>query len=258
MERRRNGGGAVDYSGKVALVTGGGSGIGRAACELLATRGGKVVVGDINEEEAQRTAEVIRARGGEARAIKCDVTRRTDVESAVELAVQSYGRLTTVINTVGILRISSLDETSEDDWDNVLKVNLKGAFLVTKTAMKALRRHGGGSIVHIASRAALQVKEGHSAYAASKAGIVQLTKVAAVEGARHGIRANCICPGFTDTPLTRSAHGEEAFVGWARLCPLGRVGRPDEIARAALFLASDEASFVTGASLSVDGGRTIV
>ena len=124
--------------------------------------------------------------------------------------------------------------------------------------MKAMGQQGGGSIVHIASRAAIQVKEMNGAYAASKAGIVQLTKTAALEGAQHGIRVNCVCPGFTDTPMTRSAHTEEDFVSWAKVCPLGRAGRPEEIARTLLFLASDDASFITGAVLSVDGGRTLV
>jgi NAD(P)-dependent dehydrogenase (short-subunit alcohol dehydrogenase family) len=156
------------------------------------------------------------------------------------------------------LRGSRLEDTSEEDWNEVLRINLTGAFLVTKAAMRALREQGGGSIVHIASRMAIRVKEEHGAYAASKAGILQLTQMAALEGAPHGIRVNCVCPGFIDTPMTRSGYGEEAFAGWAKVCPLGRAGRPDEIARAMLFLASDEASFITGMTLPVDGGRTIL
>jgi len=248
----------MTYTGKVALVTGGGSGIGRATAEIFAERGGAVVVADLNEAGAKATVEKIAREGRRAEAVRCDVTRWTDVQAAMETARRVFGRLNVVINCVGILRTSSIEETSEEMWNGVLQVNLTGAFLVTKAAMRVMRQEGGGSIVHIASRAAIQVKEKHGAYAASKAGIVQLTKMAALEGAPHNIRVNCVCPGFTDTPLTRSGYGEEAFTGWAKACPLGRVGRPDEIARAMLFLTSDEASFVTGAALSVDGGRTLI
>ncbi|MBI4574592.1 MAG: SDR family oxidoreductase, partial [candidate division NC10 bacterium] len=128
----------------------------------------------------------------------------------------------------------------------------------TKAAMAALRPQGGGSIVHIASRRAIRVKDEHGAYAASKAGLLQLTQMAALEGAPHGIRVNCVCPGFIDTPMTRSGYGDEAFAMWNKVCPLGRAGRPEDIARAMLFLASDEASFITGVTLPVDGGRTIL
>lgn len=121
-----------------------------------------------------------------------------------------------------------------------------------------MREQGGGAIVHIASRMAIRVKEAHGAYAAAKAGILQLTQMAALEGAPHGIRVNCVCPGFIDTPMTRAGYGEEDFAGWNRVCPLGRAGRPDEVARAMLFLASDDASFITGVALPVDGGRTIL
>jgi NAD(P)-dependent dehydrogenase (short-subunit alcohol dehydrogenase family) len=163
-----------------------------------------------------------------------------------------------VVNCAGILKTSRLEETSEEDWNEVLRVNLTGAFLVTKAALQAMREQGGGSIVHIASRMAIRVKEEHGAYAAAKAGILQLTQMAALEGAPYGIRVNCVCPGFIDTPMTHSGYGEEAFAGWPKVCPLGRLGRPEEIARAMLFLASDEASFITGVTLPVDGGRTIL
>jgi 3-oxoacyl-[acyl-carrier protein] reductase len=246
------------YTKKVALVIGGGSGIGRATAEIFAERGGAVVVADLNEAGAKATVERIAAKGLRAEAIRCDVTCWTDVQAAVETARRVFGRLDVVINCAGILRMKLLTETTEEDWNAVLRVNLTGAFNVTKAAMRAMQQQGGGSIVHIASRAAIQAKEMHGAYAASKAGIVQLTKIAALEGARHGIRVNCVCPGFTDTPFTRSVHGEEAFVGWAKVCPLGRAGQPGEIAKTLLFLASDDASFVTGVALSVDGGRTLV
>ncbi len=248
----------MDYTGKVALVTGGGSGIGRATCEIFAERGGALVAADLNEAAAKVTVEAIAGKGGRAEAVRCDVTRWDQAHSAVETARRLFGRLDVVANCAGILKTSRLEETLEEDWNEVLRVNLTGAFLVTKAAMQAMREQGGGSIVHIASRMAIRVKEEHGAYAAAKAGILQLTQMAAVEGAPYGIRVNCVCPGFIDTPMTRSGYREEAFAGWPKVCPLGRLGRPEEIARAMLFLASDEASFITGVALPVDGGRTIL
>jgi len=252
----------MDFQGKVALVTGGGSGIGRATCEIFAERGGAVVVADVNEASAKATAEGIARKGGPAQAVACDVTRWDQVQAAVETARRLFGRLDVVVNCAGILKASRLEDTSEEEWHQVLRVNLTGAFLVTKAAMKALREQGGGAIVHIASRMAIRVKEEHGAYAASKAGILQLTQMAALEGAPHGIRVNCVCPGFIDTPMTRLSGPKESvdaqFAGWAKVCPLGRAGRPEDIARAILFLASDEASFITGVALPVDGGRTIL
>jgi len=247
---------------KVALVTGGGSGIGRATCVIFAERGGAVVVADVNEAAAKETVERIARQGGLAEAVRCDVAHWADVQSAVDTARRVFGRLDVVVNCAGILRGSRLENTSEEDWNEVLRVNLTGAFLVTKAAMRAMREQGGGAIVHIASRMAIRVKEEHGAYAAAKAGILQLTQMAALEGAPHGIRVNCVCPGFIDTPMTRLSGSKEnvdaQFAGWAKICPLGRAGRPEEIARAMLFLASDEASFITGMALPVDGGRTIL
>ena len=252
----------MNFTGKVALVTGGGSGIGRATCEIFAERDGAVVVADVNEASAKATAGHIAQKGGRAQAIRCDVSHWGQVEEAVNTARRSFGRLDVMINCAGILRISPLEETSEEEWNEVLQVNLTGAFLVTKAAFRAMREQGGGSIVHIASRMAIRVKENHAAYAASKAGILQLTQMAALEGGPYGIRVNCVCPGFIDTPMTRLSGPKEdvdsQFAGWAKVCPLGRAGQPEDVARAMLFLASDEASFITGVTLPVDGGRTVL
>jgi len=253
----------MDLTGKVTLITGGGSGIGRATSRLFAERGGSVLVADISGEGAEETAQEIRRRGGAAEAARCDVTRAEEVEALVRLPRERFGRLDAVVHCAGIMRVAPLETTSLQDWDETLRVNLTGTFLVTRAAMAALREQGGGAIVHIASRLALQVKENHAAYAASKAGILQLTRAAALEGAPHGIRVNCVCPGVVDTPLLRPYGTPEelartAFAGWSALCPLGRPAQPEDVARALLFLASDEATYITGVALPVDGGRSIL
>jgi len=248
----------MSFAGRVGLVTGAGSGIGRVTAQLLAERGGAVVAADVNLSGAEETAERIRKAGGRAEPCRCDVSQAADVDAAVALARQRFGRLDVLINCAGIFRAAPLEATSEKEWGEVLAVNLTGAFLQARAAMAAMREGGGGAIVHIASRAALRAKEGLAAYSAAKAGILQLTQLGAVEGAPHGIRVNCVCPGFIDTPMTRGNYDETAFAEWSRICPLGRPGRPEEIARAMLFLASDEASFITGVALPVDGGRTVL
>jgi NAD(P)-dependent dehydrogenase (short-subunit alcohol dehydrogenase family) len=248
----------MQFTGKVALVTGGGSGIGRATCELFAQRGGAVAVADINEAAARAVAEALTKTGARALACACDVSRAEQVEAAFDAARRALGPVGVAVNCAGILRSHSLEDTSEAEWNEVLQVNLTGAFLVTRAAMRAMRAQGGGAIVHIASRMAIRVKEECGAYAASKAGILSLTRMAALEGAPHGIRVNCVCPGFVDSPMTRTGYNDDAFTGWNKVCPLGRPGRPDDIAKAMLFLASDDASFITGVTLPVDGGRTIL
>ncbi len=250
--------GAAPFAGRVALVTGAGSGIGRATAALFAARGGAVVAADLDEAAARETAAAVRAAGGRAEGVRCDVTSADEVRDAVEQARRRFGRLDIVVHCAGILRIAPLEETAEKEWAEVLNVNLTGAFLVTRAALRALRAQGGGAIVHIASRAALRAKEGHGAYSAAKAGILQLTQMAALEGAPHGIRVNCVCPGFIDTPMTRGGYDAGAVESWSRVCPLGRAGTPEDVARAMLFLASDEAAFITGVALPVDGGRTIL
>ena len=252
----------MDFTGKVGLVTGGGSGIGRATSALFAERGGAVLVADINEAGAKATVEAIIRKGGRAEACRVDVARWEDVKATVDRARRAFGRLDVPVNCAGILRGHLIEETTEAEWQELLDINLTGAFLQTKAAMGAMREQGGGAIVLIASRMAIRVREGLAAYAASKAGILQLTQMAALEGAPHKIRANCVCPGFVDSPMTRnSAEREDVeaqFAGWAKVCPLGRAGLPEDVAKAMLFLASDDAAFITGVALPVDGGRTIL
>ncbi len=246
----------MSFAGKVALITGAGSGIGRATAELFAGRAGSVLAADLNESGARSTAERIRSLGGRAEYCRCDVTRSADIDAAVAKAHQALGPIDIVVHCAGILKGHRIEDTPEDEWRQVIDVNLHGAFLMTKAAMQAMRGRGG-SIVHIASRMAIRVKEGHGAYAAAKAGILQLTQMAALEGAPQ-IRVNCVLPGFVDSPMTRGGYGQDAFDGWNKVCPLGRSAMPEDIAKAMLFLASDEAAFITGVALPVDGGRTIL
>jgi NAD(P)-dependent dehydrogenase (short-subunit alcohol dehydrogenase family) len=248
----------MQFSGKVGLITGGGSGIGKATAALFAERGGAVVVADVNEAAAKVTADVIRLAGGRVAAVRCDVTVWEQVQAAVDRARTDFGSLDIAVNCAGILKGHFLEETPEAEWRQMLDVNLTGAFLVTKATLKAMREQGGGAIVHIASRMAIRVKEGHGAYAAAKAGILQLTQMAALEGAPHKIRVNCVCPGFVDSPMTRTGYRDDAFEGWNKACPLGRAATPEDIAKAMLFLASEEAAFITGVALPVDGGRTVL
>lgn len=249
----------MTFAGRVGLITGAGSGIGRATARLFAERGGAVVAADVNRAAAEETAALVRAAGGRGEGAGCDVTRAEDVEAALGAARRAFGRLDIVVNCAGILRVAPLEETSQKEWDEVLAVNLTGAFLLTRAALRVLREGGGGAIVHIASRAAIRAKEGHGAYAASKAGILQLTQMAAVEGAPHGIRVNCVCPGFIDTPMTRGSYDiDAAIAAWNAVCPLRRPGTPQDVAKAMLFLASDDAAFITGVALPVDGGRTVL
>jgi 3-oxoacyl-[acyl-carrier protein] reductase len=251
----------MDFSGRVALVTGGGSGIGQATAHLFARRGGSLVVADIDAQKAKGTADAVTRAGGRAEITQCDVTQAVDVQAAFETAERLFGRLDVIVHCAGILRARRIEDSTEAEWDEVMRVNLHGAFLVTRAAMATLRRHGGGSIVHMASRMSIRVKEEHGAYAAAKAGVMQLTRMAALEGAPT-VRANCVLPGFVDSPMTRGsgpkAEVDAQFAGWARVCPLGRAGTPEDIAKVICFLVSDDAAFITGAAIPVDGGRTIL
>ena len=247
----------MGFEGKVAVVTGGGSGIGRATCEVLSGYGAKIMVLDIDEKAGQETVSRLSGQGSIAAFQDSDVTEWQSVQDAFSATVQRLGRVDIVVNCAGVLTHSLIENTEPTDWKRVLDVNLNGAFYVTKAAFAAMGVDGG-SIVHLASRMALRVKEGHGAYAAAKAGVMQLACMAALEGAPRKIRVNCICPGMIDTPMNWIAYGPEAFEGWKAICPQKRVGRPEEIAEVIAFLASEKASYITGAVLPIDGGRTLL
>jgi NAD(P)-dependent dehydrogenase (short-subunit alcohol dehydrogenase family) len=245
-------------AGKVALISGGARGQGAAEAKLFTQEGARVVFGDILDEEGQRVEAEIRAQGGDATYVHLNVTREQDWQRAVQLAESRYGKLDILVNNAGIALRGMIEETSEDDWDRLMAINMKGVFLGTKYAIPAMRRAGGGSIINISSGAGIAPAPGTSAaYAASKGGVRLFTKATAVQHARDRIRCNSVHPGPIDTPMLRDPQTDaarlEALI--ARV-PLGRLGTAEEIAYGVLYLASDESSFVTGSELVIDGGRT--
>jgi NAD(P)-dependent dehydrogenase (short-subunit alcohol dehydrogenase family) len=247
-------------AGKVALITGGGSGIGKASCLLFAREGAKVVVVDLKQETAEVTAQEIVHAGGEAKAFAADVSKAKDAEAMVRFAEETYGRLDVVFNNAGVFHPNdeSVTNTTEDIWDMVIDVNLKGVFLGCQYAIPAMLRSGGGSIINTASFVAIMgAAVPQIAYTASKGGVLAMTREIAVEFARKGIRANSLCPGPVETPLLAELLADPARRN-RRLVhiPMGRFARAEEMANAALFLASDESSYVNGTSFLVDGGIT--
>jgi NAD(P)-dependent dehydrogenase (short-subunit alcohol dehydrogenase family) len=245
-------------AGKVALITGAGSGIGRATARLFAGEGAQVVAVDYQPDAGEQTVADIRERGGEATFIQADVSRAADAEAMVRDAVKQYGRLDIVHNNAGVFpREGPAHELAEDVWDRVIDTNLKGVWLGCKYAVPALIEAGGGSIVNTASMAGIRGRAYHVAYCASKGGVVMLTKSLAMELAPHNIRVNCICPGAVNTPLVRAPGVSEEDLD-ARVLedqPIPRYARPEEMAAAVLYLASDDASYVNGQSLMIDGGQ---
>jgi NAD(P)-dependent dehydrogenase (short-subunit alcohol dehydrogenase family) len=246
--------------GKIAILTGASSGIGRASALVFAREGAKVVLADIQDEQGEQIAQQIHESGGEALYVHTDVTKAEDARSLVETAVEAYGRVDVLFNNAGIAVFKAAAETTEDEWDRVLGVNLKGVWLCSKYAIPHMQRQGGGVIINTASVHSQATAVKIAAYAASKGGVLQLTKSMALDYAKDNIRVNCIFPGAIETPLMRSnlravnPNEEEEYQKTAAHEPLGRVGRPEEIAKATVFLASDYATFVTGAPLIVDGG----
>jgi NAD(P)-dependent dehydrogenase (short-subunit alcohol dehydrogenase family) len=245
--------------GKTAVITGGAGGIGRATALLFAREGAAVCIVDLNREGGVEVVREIRSAGGRAIFEKADITRADDCHHVMARILGEYRGIHILFNNAGIIRRASVVETSEEDWDAVMAVNLKSVFLMSREVIPIMTRAGGGVIVNTASGWGLAGGVRAAAYCASKGAVVLLTKAMAIDHGRQNIRVNCICPGDTDTAMLRNearqlGEAEDRFLAESARRPLGRVGTPQEIAQAALYLASDASSFVTGTALVVDGG----
>ena len=246
---------------RVAIVTGGASGIGRAIAQALGAEGARVAILDLNEAGARETAEALRAAGGEASAIRSDVTAGREVEAAVATVVSRYGAIHILVNNAGWDRPIPFLETDEAFWDKILALNLKAYFHMARVVLPHMIRQGGGKVVAIASDAGRVGSTGEAVYSAAKGGVIAFTKTLAREMSRHRINVNCVCPGPSDTPLfqTEFAAGKPGLGDALRKAiPWGRLGTPEDVAGAVVFLASDEAGFITGQTLSVSGGLTMM
>ncbi len=245
---------------KVALVTGAASGIGRATATLFGREGAKVMCADIDAEGAERVAQQIVGSGGEAASTQADVSQAADAERMVRETVERWGQLDVLVNNAGIYFVLPLAQVPEEEWDRLMNINLKGVYLGCKYAIPQMAGQGKGAIVNTASIAGLRGAGNWTTYSASKGGVVQLTKALAMELARMNVRVNCVCPGIIDTGMFDQAvdmvavDRDELAATIGEAHPMGRIGRPEEVAAAILFLASEEASFITGVPLSVDGG----
>jgi NAD(P)-dependent dehydrogenase (short-subunit alcohol dehydrogenase family) len=247
----------AELDGKVGLVTGGTSGIGRETAVLFAKAGAKVVVAGRREAEGQETVELIRAGGGDALFVKADVSKASEVEALVKKTVENFGRLDVAFNNAGIEGVwVPIVRQSEEDWDRTIDINLKGVWLCLKYEIRQmLRQGGGGAIVNMSSVTGLIGSASAAAYSASKHGVIGLTKSAALENAKGGIRVNAVCPAVIETPMAERIFGAPQVHKFVLSChPIGRFGRPMEVAEAVVWMCSDSASFMTGQSMVLDGG----
>ena len=246
-------------AGKTALITGGASGIGRATARLFACEGANLAIADLNQPAGNSLVEEIRSHGGRALFTPGNVGRAADCRRMVEHAVYEFGSIHVLFNNAGIIRRATITELSEEEWDRVMEVNVKSMFLMAREVIPIMVRAGGGSIINMASGWGLSGGPKAAVYCASKGAVVLLTKAMAVDHGPQNIRVNCICPGDIDTAMVRCeaqqlGEREEHFLAESARRPLGRLGKPQEIAQAALYLASGASSFVTGTALVVDGG----
>lgn len=243
----------MKLAGKVALVTGGAQGIGKAVALLLARNGADIVVSDINLEKAEETAKEVQALGRKALATKVDVATFGDVEKMVEAILTQFGKVDILVNNAGIARDKLILRMTEEDWDAVLNINLKGTFNCTKAVVRHMSKQKSGKIVNIASVVGEMGNAGQGNYAASKAGVIGFTKTIAREFAQRGINVNAIAPGYIETPMT-DALPDKVKEELKRLIPMDRLGKPEDVAEAVLFLVSESANYITGQVLNVNGG----
>jgi Dehydrogenases with different specificities (related to short-chain alcohol dehydrogenases) len=246
---------------RVAVITGAGSGIGRAMALLFSREGAKIVAADVNAAAAAETAELVRAQGGQAASTAVDVTNPEQVQAMLKVALDQFGKLDILCNNAGIGSTTTVVDCEPDEWDRVMTVNAKGVFLGCKYAVPIMIEQGGGCIINTASVAGMIGIPERAVYCASKGAVIALTKQVAVEYVEKGIRCNCVCPGTVDSPwvgrlLQGTADPEKARSALEARQPMGRLGKPEEVAAAALYLASDDAAFVTGSALVLDGGWT--
>jgi len=246
---------------KVSIITGAGAGIGQAVAILFAREGARVVVADLDQKAGKETFNQIKQAGGDGLFIKTNVVNVNDVKKMVQMTIKYYGRIDILVNNAGIYAKGDVVNTSEENWNRIIDVNLKGVYLCSKHTIPEMIKSGGGSIVNVASEAGLVGIKNQVAYNVSKAAVIMLTKSMAVDFADKGIRVNNVCPGTTETPLVRAAIQKEKDPKKARRAleecrPVNRLGKPEEIASAVLFMASDEPGYATGSSLVIDGGYT--
>ena len=248
------------FAGKVAFVTGAANGIGRAAALAFAREGAGVVVADVSEQGIQETARLVEEAGGRALAVRCDVARAEDVKAALDKTDEAFGRLDFAFNNAGVEQpITAAADLTAEQWDRVVGIDLRGVFLCMKHEIPLMLKHGGGAIVNTSSGAGVKGIAGQAAYCAAKFGVVGLTKAAALDYAKANVRINAVCPGIVETPMMDrfsggTPEGRERVIAQE---PIGRMGKPEEIAAAVLWLCSDAAAFVLGHAMVVDGGQTV-